>query len=324
MSHRRNRIALSRLVFPVRFGVTFTALLRSCITLSVDTEKQPVEQLKMMDVEAGKSQQNPFFVTCGMYAFTADLRDAWQQLFEHFFRLINPAFELDRLLRFETGQTVLNDPALWFGQTCGYPLMTGLRDTLTPINVPVFDIHGCDHTRYSSLLIVPVDSKTTTLQQCQGSRAVINTSDSNSGMNVLRHAVAAFNRQGTFFSEIKISGSHLNSLTEVANQRADIAAIDCVNYRFIEDSWPELAARVRSIGFSAKTCGLPFVMPNSGVGTSNLDDITENLNQALSLLASQHKDRLHLQTFEKVDIDEFQGVLDLEISAQKAGYPELS
>ena len=92
------------------------------------------------------------------------------------FHLINPAFELDRLLKFETGQTVLNDPALWFGQTCGYPLMTSLRDTLTPISVPVFDIHGCDHTSYSSLLIVPVDSKITTLQECQGLRAVINNS----------------------------------------------------------------------------------------------------------------------------------------------------
>ena len=324
LGDRRNIIAQSRLVFPVRFRVTFTALLRWCITLGVNTEKQPVEQVKMMDVEAINSQQNPFFVACGMYAFTADLRDAWQQLFEHFFHLINPAFELDRVLKFESGQTVLNDPALWFGQACGYPLMTRLRDTLTPISVPVFDIHGCDHTSYSSLLIVPVDSKITTLQQCQGLRAVINTSDSNSGMNVLRHAVAAFNRQGTFFSRIKISGSHLKSLTEVANQRADIAAIDCVSYRFIEDSWPELAARVRSIGFSAKTCGLPFVMPNPGVGNNNLDGITENLNQALSLLADKHKGRLHLQAFEKVDIDEYQGVLDLEISAREAGYPVLT
>ena len=278
----------------------------------------------MMDVEAGNSHQSPFFVACGMYAFNAELRDAWQQLFEHFFDLIKPAFELDRCLKFETGQKVLNDPALWFGQTCGYPLMTSLRDTLTPFSVPVFDIRGCDHTSYSSLLIVPVNSRITTLQQCEGLRAVINTRDSNSGMNVLRHAVADFYRQGTFFSEIKISGSHLKSLTEVANQRADIAAIDCVSYQFIEESWPELAARVRSIGFSAKTCGLPFVMPNSGVGNNNLDGITKNLNQALSLLANKHKERLHLEAFEKVDIDEFQGILDLEISAQKAGYPVLT
>ena len=53
-------------------------------------------------------------------------------------------------------------------------------------------------------------------------------------------------------------------------------------------------------------------------GNNNLDGITENLNQALSLLADKLQGHdLHLQAFEKVDIDEYQGVLDLEISARK-------
>ena len=136
-----------------------------------------------------------------MYAFTDELRGAWQQLFEHFFQLVKPTFELDRILKFETGQSVFNDPALWFGQTCGYPPMTSLRDTLIPISVPIFDVDGCDHTSYSSLLIVSENSEINSLEDCQGLRAVINTSDSNSGMNVLRHAVAGFNQQGTFFAE---------------------------------------------------------------------------------------------------------------------------
>ena len=70
----------------------------------------------------------------------------------------------------ETGQAVLNDPSLWFGQTCGYPLMTSLRDTLTPISVPIFDVDGCDHTSYSSLLIVSADSEIKTLEDCQVQR----------------------------------------------------------------------------------------------------------------------------------------------------------
>jgi len=277
-----------------------------------------------MNSQVKDSRQDPLFVACGMYAFTAELRDAWQQLFEIFFNLVKPTFNIDRLLNFDTGQAILNHPSLWFGQTCGYPLMTGLRDTMTPISVPIFNVDGCDHTGYSSLLIVAEDSKINTLDQCQGLRAVINTRDSNSGMNVLRHAVATFNRQGKFFGEIMISGSHLQSLTEVANKNADIAAIDCVSYRLIEDTWPELAARVRSIGFSAKTCGLPFVMPNPGVENNNMEGITDNLNQALSLLDNHHKKRLHLNGFEEVDIGEYQGILDLEISAQKAGYPVLT
>ena len=277
-----------------------------------------------MNCEATDKQQAPLFVACGMYAFTDELRNAWQKLFEHFFKLAKPTFEVDRLLNFETGHAVLNNPSLWFGQTCGYPLVTAFRDTLTPISVPIFDVEGCDHKFYSSLLIVSKNSAFSKLEECKGSRAVINTSDSNSGMNVLRHAVAAFNQQGTFFSEIQLSGSHLQSLTEVANQRADIAAIDCVSYRFIVDAWPELAARVKSVGFTAKTCGLPFVIPKLRTINNNGENITECLNQALSLLDDKLKNRLHLKGFEYIDIDEYQSTLDLEIAARAAGYPVLA
>ena len=68
-----------------------------------------------MTVEAIEKHQAPLFVACGMYAFTDQLRSAWQQLFEHFFKLAKPDFEIDRLLNFDSGQNVLDDPAMWFG-----------------------------------------------------------------------------------------------------------------------------------------------------------------------------------------------------------------
>ncbi|MFB3058947.1 MAG: hypothetical protein ACE1ZB_04355, partial [Gammaproteobacteria bacterium] len=88
--------------------------------------------------------------------------------------------------------------------------------------------------------------------------------------------------------------------------------------------WPDLVARVRSIGFSAQTCGLPFVMPKSSAGNNNLEGITGSLNQALSMLDDNYRNDLHLKGFEQVDIGEYQGILDLEISAQEAGYPVLA
>jgi len=278
----------------------------------------------MTNIQATKNRQTPLFVACGMYAFNDELRCAWQQLFAHFFDLVNPAFEISRKLNFDTALSLLSDPALWFGQTCGYPLMTSLRNTMTPISVPVFDIPGCQQKLYSSLLMVADDSQINTTEDCRGLRAAINANDSNSGMNVLRHAVASFNQKGKFFSQINLSGSHLQSLTQVSNGSADIAAIDCVSYRLIEDTWPELTTRVRSIGFTAKTCGLPFVMPKPGAVNQDLTNITECLNQALLMLDDGQRDRLHLKGFESVNIDEYQGILDLEISAQQAGYPVLS
>ena len=278
----------------------------------------------MMNFKADNTQPASLFVACGMYAFTDELRNAWQLLFEHFFNLTNTTFEIDRILRFDTGQEVLKNPSLWFGHTCGYPLMTSLRDLFTPICVPVFDLAGCDQIYYSSQIIVAENSSINTLQDCKGLRAVINSNDSNSGMNVLRHAVAAYNNQGNFFNRVELSGSHLQSLTEVASQNADIAAIDCVSYGLIQDSFPELASRVRSIGFSVKTCGLPFVLPTSIASNNDLSGITENLNHALSMLDDKQRNRLHLRGFEKVDINQYQRILDLENSAQQSGYPILA
>ena len=277
-----------------------------------------------MAIETTEISNTPLFVACGMYAFTDQLRDAWQQLFEHFFDLAKPTFEINRLLNFDAGDAVLNDPSLWFGQTCGYPLMTRLQHRLIPISVPDFDIAGCDGAYYSSRLIVPEKSGINSLQECKGLSAVINTNDSNSGMNLLRHTVAGFNLQGSFFDDIKVSGSHLQSLTEVANQHADIAAIDCVSYRFIEDTWPELTARVRSIGFTASTCGLPFVIPKQSAQKRDFAEITETLNRALSRLDKKQKDRLHLKGFKDVEMNDYASILELENSAIAAGYPLLA
>ena len=278
----------------------------------------------MTNIQATKTRQAPLFVACGMYAFNDELRSAWQQLFEHFFDLVKPTFEINRRLKFDTGLNILNDPALWFGQTCGYPLMTSLRDTMTPISVPVFDVLGCQQKLYSSLLIVADNSQINTTEDCRGLCAAINTNDSNSGMNLLRHAVASFNQKGEFFGQINLSGSHLQSLTQVANGNADIAAIDCVSYQLIEDTWPELATRVRCIGFTAKTCGLPFVMPKPAAVNQDLENITECLNQALLMLDERQKGRLHLKGFENVSFDDYQCINDLESFAQEAGYPVLS
>jgi len=281
-------------------------------------------KLLIMNRPSTKARQQPLFVACGMYAFTDDLRNAWQRLFEHFFNLANPAFEVDRVLKFDTGTGVLNHPSLWFGHTCGYPLMTQFLDTMTPLSVPIFDLPGCDHKSYSSLLIVPDNSEINSLENCRGLRAVINAGDSNSGMNVLRHAVAAYSRQGKFFGQIQTSGSHLQSLSAIASRGADIAAIDCVSFGLIQDSRPELVSRVKSIGFTEKTCGLPFVMPKINAAGNDAERINESLNRALSMLDSSHRNRLHLKAFESVELDDYQRILDLEKNAQIAGYPVLA
>lgn len=266
---------------------------------------------------------NKRFIACGMYAFNAELQHAWQALFNEFRLLLDVGDKVDEKLVFDTGESVLRDPGLFIGQTCGYPLMSHLQDAVTPFCVPVFNVTGVTGSLYSSRIIVAADANIESLADCRNRIAAINNSDSNSGMNVFRHAVARLNPATPFFASVVNSGGHLHSLTAVAEGRVDVAAIDCVSFQLIEDRWPELTARVRSIGDSVKTCGLPLVLPNSKLAATDTREILMPLNKALDQADPWIRQRLHLSHFESVDFDDYQGILEVEAFAINAGYPEL-
>ena len=256
-------------------------------------------------------------ITCGMYSFTDELKLAWQQLFNIMIELLDAGSDREISLRFDSQQSLLYDPALLFGHTCGYPLMFHLRDRVSPFCVPVFDVPGSEGKLYSSRFIVAANSDIASLADCRGKVVAVNAPDSNSGMNVLRYAISGLDPAGQFFSRVITTGGHLQSLEAVANRQADIAAIDCVCYQLIEDCRPELVAQVRSIGFSVKTCGLPFVIPASNTGTEKLID---NLNRALALAPDTVRGKLHLLGFEPVAWDDYQGIVDIETWAVDSGY----
>ncbi len=264
------------------------------------------------------------FIACGMYAFTDDLRSAWQTLFDLFFQCFESPYPYEPALRFDTGQGLMRDPQLLIGQTCGYPLIRKLIDAVTPVCAPVIDVTGCEGKYYSSVLIVPENSKIESLADCYQGIAAINHRDSNSGMNVLRHAIAPLSHAKAYFSTVRETGSHLHSLTEVAEGKTHIAAIDAVSYSYIQDAWPELAARVRSIGYTEKTCGLPFVIPRAISSQLDKNHVTACFNEATLKMPDRFQHLLRLRGFERVDIDEYQGMLDLEKHAHQAGYSSLS
>jgi ABC-type phosphate/phosphonate transport system substrate-binding protein len=266
---------------------------------------------------------NKRFIACGMYAFSDELQGAWQVLFNEFRLLLDGGDQVDEKLVFDGAESVLRDPRLFLGHTCGYPLMKHLQDAVTPFCVPVFKVAGVSGNLYSSRIIVAADADVSSLADCRNRIAAINSSDSNSGMNVFRHAIAKLNPAAPFFAEVINSGGHLHSLTAVAERRADVAAIDCVSFQLIEDRWPELTARVRSIGDSVKTCGLPLVLPESNLTSTNTGELLAALNEALDQLDPRLKQRLRLSHFESVSLDDYRGVLEVESFAIEAGYPEL-
>ena len=263
------------------------------------------------------------FITCGMYSFTDDLRRAWQSLFDEFLKCYSTNRGIEARIRLETDLAVLRDPQLLIGHTCGYPLMRFLLDDLMPVCVPLFDVPGCDGKYYSSQIIVPAESEIQTLADCRGKIAAINGRDSNSGMNVFRHALAVLSGGKAFFSSVRETGSHYQSLVEVGNNQAQVATIDNVSFALIKDQWPELVDKVRVIGQTEPTCGLPFVAPASESDLIDTNGMIDALNIALSRLTEVDKKRLHLRGFEAVKLSDYDSIMKLEKAAIDAGYAEI-
>ncbi|NCF35582.1 MAG: PhnD/SsuA/transferrin family substrate-binding protein [Gammaproteobacteria bacterium] len=264
------------------------------------------------------------FIACGMYTPNRDTRNAWQAVFDRFISLIDTGSGLRRELVFDGNEAMLRDRDLLIGHTCGYPLMTQLQDALTPFCVPCFDVPGASGKYYSSQFVVPADSAIESLQQCRGKIVAINGRDSNSGMNVLRHALAKLGARPHYFAETRITGGHHASIETVATNQAQLAAIDCVSYQLIADQDPDLIAAVRVIGQSEPTCGLPLVMPTAGYSRQLKETWVAALNQGLAGVPSTARKTLHLDRFESVELNDYRSIVELEKFAHKAGYAELN
>jgi len=261
------------------------------------------------------------FITCGMYAFTDELKQAWQTFFDLFRGLTHDT--LDPTLRFDTDSATLCNDHLFIGHTCGYPLIKSLQHKLSPLCVPVFDAPGCNGIYNVSTFITSVNSEICSLSDSYLGIAAFNSQDSNSGINVFRHSVAPLAKGNPFFSSLIESGSHRQSLIEVAEGRADVAAIDSVSLALIGDAWPELADQVKTIGHSMKTCGLPFVISNSRLKTIDPKKLIAELNEVLNKLPDQHRQCLRLIEFAKVELNQYQSILDLEQQSVEMSYPRL-
>ncbi len=260
-----------------------------------------------------------------MYAITDELRIAWRALHE---KLVP---ELKKIqggeiapLRFNTDNKTLSDPHLLIGQTCGYPLVTQYSELLTPVCVPHFNVSGCDGPNYSSAMIVSAQSTFQSLADCEGAVAVINSTDSNSGMNMLRAELASLRKSpASYFSQTRVSGSHLKSLHTVAHGKTDVAAIDCVTFAYIAAEFPELVNKVKILGYTRKTMGLPFVLPNHRLTDSNSASLTGVFNMALEALPTTFRERLRITKFSEVSFNDYRSISTINSDAIKAKHSAL-
>lgn len=201
-----------------------------------------------------------------------------------------------------------------FTQCCGYPLIKSLKDQVQLIAKPDYAVVGCENGYYRSVLITHRDNIFDSLNSFIDQRIVINQIDSNSGMNVLRAEIAALVDDKPYFQTVKISGSHLNSIQAITEHRADLAAIDCVSFAYIEKFRPELLKDIRILSYSVQSPALPII------ASKKLKDQYKNLVfhvlKNMLKLHPQLCQALLIKDFLTTDLKEYQKILDLEKQAQ--------
>ena len=262
-----------------------------------------------------------------MYNVTPALAGDWRALLDHVHQRLRPWLEArGDTLAIVDPETSLQEfwlrDDLLLSQTCGYPLVKALTARVQLVTTPVFTVDGCEGGDYHSVLVTRAAAKVTSLAQCRGLRAAYNTPDSNSGMNLLRSALAPLAGGQPFFASVIETGGHLASLQALQDDRADVAAIDCVSFAFVLDHRPDLALGLVEIGTTRSAPGLPLIaskrVPAEGV-EALMSALTDSVAHDRALAK-----RLKLDGFVRRPLDDYARILDIEMDAVELGYPRLA
>lgn len=249
---------------------------------------------------------------------------------------------------------VWGNDRLLFGQGCEYPLAKAFGDRVRIVAHPAYSATGCEGSRYRSAIVVravttvlnamgadaradaassAIPGGTATeghgddvgdiqaLAGLRGQRCVVNELDSNSGMNLLRAAVAPLAQGGRFFGSVVVSGSHLRSVEMVASGEADVASIDCVSLAHFRRLYPSLVSEVRVLSWTASSPSLPYITAGSAS-----DATVRALRAALADVfddtgLARVREHLLLRGVDLEPTPGFGEVLALERQAADAGYP---
>jgi ABC-type phosphate/phosphonate transport system substrate-binding protein len=255
---------------------------------------------------------------------------------------------------------VWRDPSLLFAQGCEYPLAKAYADHVRLVASPMYSAPGCEGARCRSAIVVRGDAGyargqlaarqsggssgaraagepasggagagaagdprggVAALADLRGRRCVVNELDSNSGMNLLRAAVAPLATDGRFFGSVAVSGSHLRSVEMVASGEADVASVDCVSFAHFQRLYPSVVGELRVLAWTASSRSLPFITARSA------DDATVRaLRSALADVFDDDglapvREQLLLSGVDLAPTEGFDEVVALERAAVEAGYP---
>lgn len=213
-------------------------------------------------------------------------------------------------------------PDLLLAQTCGYPLMRELRGHVTLLATPHYAAEGCSGPYHRAAILVRQDDAADDIPALKGRRVGINDRRSNSGMNLLRDAVALHADGAPFFASVQITGSHANSFAALLAGAIDVAAIDCVTLAYLRTHSPEEACRLRVLSWTEAVPGLPFIL--SAAQADHAEPLLDALRHTSMDPAGQASfDTLGINGFSALGWEDYTAICTIEQRAADRGYPVL-
>ncbi|MEH6631685.1 MAG: PhnD/SsuA/transferrin family substrate-binding protein [Halopseudomonas aestusnigri] len=182
---------------------------------------------------------------------------------------------------------VWNDPDLVLSQTCGMPYRTWLHDKVSLVGTPDFGVVGCEPGYYRSAIIVRADDERTELKLFSDATFAYNQDFSQSGYAAPYWHV---NPQGFWFENRLHTEQHLISAQAVAEGRADIASLDAVSWRLMEE-YEDFTQKLRVLEWTKPTPGLPYIAAKS----ANVDATFTAVEKAIASLSDEDRNKLGIR-----------------------------
>ena len=154
---------------------------------------------------------------------------------------------------------VWKHPELVLSQTCGMPYRTWLHDRVALVGTPDFSLRDCPPGYYRSAIIVRAADPRQKTEAFRDAVFAYNQTFSQSG-----YAAPYWHLEpeGFWFENRLHTGQHLLSARAVADNRADIAALDAVSWRLMQQYEPFTSA-LRVLQWTEPTPGLPLITSKS-------------------------------------------------------------
>jgi len=213
----------------------------------------------------------------------------------------------DTLDREEATESTWLSPRLLLSQTCGLPLVQGLRDQVTVLGRFTYqDLSATGD--YHSVIVVRRSDSIDHPEDLRGQRAAINHEDSYSGCLTLKRWVGRQAGETAFFASVIATGSHRDSVCAVANGLADTAAIDHVSW-FLAKHVEPAAQRLSVVAKTDDRPGLPLIT-QTGHDTQTLKHLRSSLDEAVTMLDPASRSALGITGFVPAYVHEYDVIDD--------------